>query len=74
MNRVMLLNRLVLAERHVREGETSIARQRAVTDELERGGRDATDAKGLLRQLTEIQAIYVADRDRLKKQLDCGTH
>src|SRR5215831_18578133 len=39
MKRSMLLDHLVQVERHVREGESHLLRQREIVDELERHGR-----------------------------------
>jgi hypothetical protein len=39
MNRILLLDYLGQAERHIREGERHISRQRKIIDELERHGR-----------------------------------
>lgn len=56
-------------EHHVRQGEQMIARQRDVITSLERGGHDTTQAKTLLGQLEENQALHIGHRDRLERQL-----
>lgn len=39
---------LKIAERHVREGEAIVSRQRRIVDELRRDGHDTADAERLL--------------------------
>jgi hypothetical protein len=65
----MLRKHLALAERHVAEGERLIARQRELVTSLERGGHDLRDAIELLRLFKELEALHVAHRDRLRKEL-----
>jgi hypothetical protein len=63
----MTLQHLALARRHVEEGEAHIHRQRMVVTRLERDGHDASDARLLLLRFEELQAMHVADRDRLEE-------
>ena len=63
-------------ERHVQEterrvalGEEQILRQRAIIVDLETRGEDANLAKEQLQTLEETQALRVADRERLSKEL-----
>lgn len=59
----------VIAERHVLQGECHVARQREIIAELEREGHDAAASIKLLQQFQEMQALHIADRDRLRKEL-----
>jgi hypothetical protein len=61
---------LTRAEAHVAIGERFIAQHKTLMRELERGGRDIVRAWRLLETLEQLQALHVADRDRLVKQLD----
>jgi hypothetical protein len=56
---------LAQAERHVAEGERHVTRQRELLAELRRSAQRATD---LLHQFKELQALHIADRDRLRKE------
>jgi len=69
MDREMLQNELEMAERHVLEGEHHVARQREIVAELARDGHNTSKAAILLRTFEDLQAIHVADRDRLRKEL-----
>jgi len=60
---------LLQAERHVSEGESHVARVRAVIAERQHQGLDAREATDLLRQFEELQATHIAERDRLRKDL-----
>ena len=70
MERAMILDHLALAERHVREGEQHVSKQRALVGELKRDGHDTATAIRLLKEFEEVQAMHVADRDRLLAELD----
>ena len=72
MDRAELERRLQEAECHVKRGEQNIAHQREMVGTLERGGHDATAAKMFLRRLESWQARYIADRNRLFKELADG--
>jgi hypothetical protein len=61
---------LAEAERHVAEAEQHIIRQRQVIDDLDRHGHDTESARYLLRQFEELHAVHVADRDRLRSELE----
>ena len=69
MNRELLERSLAQAERHVIQGERHVARQRDLVARLERDGHDTSQAIQLLRQFQELQALHIADRDRLRKLL-----
>lgn len=65
----LLFDNLALAERHIGQGFGIIARQRELIAALERGGHATEDAINLLADFEDIQALHVADRDRLRKEL-----
>jgi hypothetical protein len=69
MDRAILEEHLELAERHVAAGEQIVARQRAVVAQLAHDGHDIGEATRLLDQFEQVQASYIADRDRLRKEL-----
>ena len=68
--RVVLEQYVRQAERQVATGERSIARQRQLVQQLEREGRDATEACELLQQFEKLQQAYLTDRDRLRDLLE----
>jgi hypothetical protein len=57
------------ALQHVAVGERLIDRQRAVLVTLEEHGRPTQVARKLLAQFEDVQAMHVADRDRLVHEL-----
>jgi hypothetical protein len=65
----MILDHLAIALRNVAQVQRIIAHQHAIITSLERDGLDTSQARAALLQLEELQAIHVADRDRLKKEL-----
>ena len=69
MDRDTLRVRLAEAERHLEQARCHVAGQAALIAKLERQGRDTTDAEDLLRMLQELQAMRVADRDLIKREL-----
>ncbi len=69
MDRTMVERHLAQAERHVVRGKQIVAEQRERVARLERDGHDVTQARELLRKFEELQAIHVADRDSLRKEL-----
>src|SRR5215472_6956160 len=73
MNRILLLDRLGQAERHIREGERHILRQREIIDELERHGRGQTRTANMAREILlafeMTQSTHIADRERLIERL-----
>jgi hypothetical protein len=62
MDRATTLEHL---HRHIEKGERLIALQRKTLSELEHGGHDTADARQLLRQFQDLQALHVADRPGL---------
>ena len=69
MNRQLLETRLQQARRHVTTGKEDIARQRSVIAELVRDGHDAKLARELLRSFEALQAMHVAEAERLAVEL-----
>jgi hypothetical protein len=65
----VLREHLEMAERHVTEGERHIMRQCELIAALKRDGHDMTTARELLAQFEEMQALHIADRDRLRQEL-----
>ena len=69
-HRAMIRDYLALAEQHVAEGERNIAEQRETIAELERDGRDTTQARALLEQFEEVKVLHIEGRDRLLKDIE----
>jgi hypothetical protein len=69
MKRNALRDRLALAHHHIAMGEENIARMRDIIARLERGGHDSCLARQLLTRFEELQALHIADRIRLEKEL-----
>jgi len=69
----VLVNHLAQAERHIREGERLILRQRQLVDELERHGhgqsQTANLARDILQSIEMAQSAHIVDRSRLKQAL-----
>jgi hypothetical protein len=68
MDRKMLKRHLAQANVHVETGRKHIVRQRKVIAKLERGGHDTKQARALLDQ-EELQAMHIADRERILREL-----
>lgn len=73
MDKAILQDHLAHADRHVLEGNGHIARQREIVATLEREGHDTVAARALLAQFEELQAMHIADRDRLLRELGNGS-
>jgi hypothetical protein len=69
MTLVIALSELSKARRIVVDGEECMLRQRETVDRLERQGYDTLDAILFLEYLEEMQAQYVAHRNRLEQQV-----
>ena len=71
MDREILKEHLVLAERHIASGQEHIAKQRRIAAELGAGGHTeaAAKARALLTEFEEILDRHISDRDRLLKEL-----
>jgi hypothetical protein len=70
MDRTTIRNHLEQARRHVADSERHIALQRQIVAEKERDGHDTSISRQLLGQFEQIYAMYLAERDRLEKELD----
>lgn len=68
----MLRQHLAQAEQHVALGERHVRHQREIVAKLEQDGHDAEEALKLLAQFEELQALHIADRDRLRKELEAS--
>lgn len=66
----MLRDHLRLAEQHVTEGARHLRLQRAIVAEMERKGQDSVLARDTLWRFEKNQAAHLADRDRLRAELD----
>jgi hypothetical protein len=69
MDRDTLKRHLTKAEEQVAIAAQNVARQRELVAQLERDGHDASQAQKMLEQFLEQQALHIADRDRLIKEL-----
>jgi len=69
MDRTVLVEHLVKAERHVALGEEHLERQRRVVAERQRQGLDTNEAVDLLMRFERLQTMHVAGRDRLRAEL-----
>ena len=69
MDRAMLVEHLARAARHVAAGERHVERQRRIVTHHKREGRDVREASDLLFQFEEMQALHIAEWDRLRKEL-----
>jgi hypothetical protein len=63
----MVERHLALAKQHVALGEAAIASQRELVYQVD--GLDSTMALQLLDSFLELQAMHVADMERLQKEL-----
>ena len=70
MNRDSVERALAQAERHVAEGKVILARQRAAIAASELIGGNVAGFKELLSVFEDSQRVHVADRDRLRKDLE----
>ena len=70
MNRDFVERALAQAERHVAEGEAILTRQRTAIVASERIGGNVARFKEVLSVFEDSQRVYVADRDRLQKDLE----
>jgi hypothetical protein len=66
----MVERHIALAEEHVTIGDKNVANQRKSVAELERDGHDAAQARELLQRFEELQAMHIADLQRLRNELD----
>ncbi|SEP50748.1 hypothetical protein SAMN02990966_07754 [Rhodospirillales bacterium URHD0017] len=69
LSRPTVERHLRIALQHVAVGERLIDRQRALVMTLEEHGHPTRIARKLLTQFEDVQAMHVADRDRLVDEL-----
>ena len=69
MDRDTLKRHLTKVEEQVAIAAQNVARQRELVSQLERNGYDVSQAKKMLEQFLEQQALHITDRDRLIKEL-----
>jgi hypothetical protein len=70
LSRRTLMDRLAKAEETVASGAQHVLQQRAALARLGRDGQDAADASRLLALFEQVQAVHVADRDRLLREIE----
>jgi len=66
----ILQENLAMANRHIATGNRVIIRQRQLIGELGADGHDTREALALLVQFEELQALHLADRNRLIGELN----
>jgi hypothetical protein len=69
MSRESLWPQLADAERRIAEAARYIAEQAALVGQLERDGRDTTDARRLLASFEKMQADLMEVRNRIEREL-----
>jgi hypothetical protein len=70
MDRETLQRYLQEAERNVAQSTMHIVEQNALVERLERDGLDTADARRLLKLFEENRTLYLAERDRLRRELE----
>jgi hypothetical protein len=70
MDREMLKRHLALSEEHIATAEKNISRQRNLIAQLERDGHDTASARTFLREFEQLQALHIAERERLLSELE----
>lgn len=70
MERLILERQFERAGEHVLRGEILVVKQRKRLALLERQGLDTAKSRKLLSQLEELQAMHVADLDRVRHELE----
>src|SRR5262245_52936872 len=73
MDRSIIRQHLLQAERHVAQGALHLARQEALIAKLERGGHDLKAARTILATLRETQALHQQGRERLLQEARMAT-
>ena len=61
---------LALSEERVARAEVFLQKQRALIEGLRAIGRDTTEASAVLLSFQELQARFIANRDRLRQELE----
>ncbi|WP_064686583.1 hypothetical protein [Rhizobium bangladeshense] len=69
MDRAMVERHLEQARRHISEGERHILGQQNLIARLELGGMGTSEAARLLANFEDMQRLFIADLDRLEKQM-----
>jgi hypothetical protein len=69
MDPASLVEHLALADTHIEEGERRIEQLRKRIAVMERSGRHTPKSRDLLRALQQTQALHIAHRDRLRKEV-----
>jgi hypothetical protein len=69
MDREALLEQLAHTERLIALGEVDLAKQQSLVAEMDRDGRDATQARKILATLRDTQTLHEQDRERLLRDL-----
>src|SRR5215831_4332610 len=67
--RSLLLSQLISTERQINAVARNVLRQRSIIEEMERAAQDATDARSQLRELKEMEAVRIAERERMREAL-----
>jgi len=70
MDRVMLVSHLEVAERHVREAEARVVRQRSILLNTESSAHEAVEDRELLRLFEKTLAAMISDRVRIRRDLE----
>jgi hypothetical protein len=65
----MLKKNLAETEQCIVEGKIYVEAQRAMVKKLAIDGRDTTQARHILKTLQDTLALFIDERDRLKKEL-----
>jgi hypothetical protein len=77
MNRATLLAHLAHAERHIRDGERHLSRQREIIDALEHHGHGNSETAKMARFTLETfemsQSMHLNDRAHLLQELGTAT-
>ena len=69
MNRAILLEHLALAEEHIEIGSRNIARQEEIIAKLQAHGHDTLAARRMLKSFEATQALNLAQRERIRVEL-----
>jgi DNA phosphorothioation-dependent restriction protein DptG len=73
MERTVLEDALTEAEQSIAEGKDYVDVQRAIIKRLAKEGQDTTKAKRVLRSFQDTIAVFIEERDRVKRVLTCAT-
>jgi anaerobic ribonucleoside-triphosphate reductase len=70
MDRKMLTDHLLMAQRHVIQAQDIVFRQQELVSRLERDGHDVASARKLLEEFHRTLASHIADRERIRAALE----